>query len=183
MLTQIIAVDALMQLGRDVHALRDFYNISQQCGCPLAQKYNKKREKQGGITDTVNDDKSVNSIVKQEPKNGDDVKNISSINKESLDTDNKDSSSPLNFFADVALSKRDNDNSSEDSESDSDNKDVGNSKLRSLLKRPSKDDDGSAKKKPKLDTLDDVISVVMDGSENKGEDRLEQKIELKHFIR
>lgn len=85
--------------------------------------------------------------------------------------------------------------SNSDSGSDSDDKDgSGQSTLRALLKRPNsrpssrvnhnkEDTTVASKKKPKLETLDDVISCVIEPGSADKENKLEHKVELKHFIR
>ncbi|KAB7504262.1 Lysine-specific demethylase 3B [Armadillidium nasatum] len=110
------------------------------------------------------------------------------------------SNSPLNFFADVALSndKRESESSNSDSDSDSDGKDGQPSTLRELLTVRSsskssvigKEDSSTtskskepSKKKAKLDTLDDVISCVIERDVDKDNKKDPMKVELKHFIR
>ena len=95
--------------------------------------------------------------------------------------------------------------SSSDSDSDSDDKGGAGSTLRKLLVRPNSDSTPSSsrpssrgnpslkegegpvvplKKKPKLTTLDDVISCVIESSSSSSKDvKLESKVELKHFVR
>ena len=44
MLTQVIAGDALNELGRLVHEMRKKYDIPQNCGCSLTQKEENKED-------------------------------------------------------------------------------------------------------------------------------------------
>lgn len=92
--------------------------------------------------------------------------------------------------------------SDSDSDSDSDGKDGSCSTLRKLLIQPngSSKEEGSTgqmgstpattktgkesgKKKPKLDTMDEVISSVIDHSCDKDDSKDNNQMVLKHFIR
>ncbi|XP_068210806.1 lysine-specific demethylase 3A [Palaemon carinicauda] len=199
MLTQIISGNALLDLGNKVHEVRHQWNIPQYCECPEAKKYKDQAPQ--------DDKKKVNGVnkdllknIKKEPK--DQLVN-GTVKQEKSDKSNcKDeemSNSPLNFFADVVLSsdKRESESSDSDSDSDSDDKEGNFSTLRELLIRPNakpngtKDDTGgntkpskdSTKKKPKLETVDDVISCVIEQNPDKDDAKDNNQVVLKHFIR
>lgn len=207
MLTQIISGNALLELGKKIHQVRHEYGIPQLCGCDEAKKYADKEAADMAVAG--DDKKKLNGIskdllknVKDEPKGGGGLVNGSvKAEKRGNKTNGKDedddmSNSPLSMFADVALSydKRDSESSNSDSGSDSDDKEGNQSTLRKLLARPNsrpgsranhaKDEPPqNAKKKPKLETLDDVISCVIEPNSSEKETKLEHKVELKHFIR
>lgn len=42
MLTQIIAGDSLLKLGKMVHEMRELWNIEQYCGCPQSKEVQQK---------------------------------------------------------------------------------------------------------------------------------------------
>lgn len=42
MLTQIIAGDSLLKLGKKVHEMRELWQIEQYCACPLAKEVTQK---------------------------------------------------------------------------------------------------------------------------------------------
>lgn len=42
MLTQIIAGDSLLKLGKMVHEMRELWNIEQYCGCPQSKDVSHK---------------------------------------------------------------------------------------------------------------------------------------------
>ncbi|RXG69918.1 Lysine-specific demethylase 3A [Armadillidium vulgare] len=198
MLTQIIAGNALADLGNKIHEWRYKWGVPMYCGCSEASKYKEKEQ----------EDKKLNGI------NKDLIKNIKKESKSDLvngtvklekgerinGKDDDMSNSPLNFFADVALSndKRESESSNSDSDSDSDGKDGQPSTLRELLTVRSsskssvigKEDSSTtskskepSKKKAKLDTLDDVISCVIERDVDKDNKKDPMKVELKHFIR
>lgn len=116
MLTQIISGNALTELGNKIHQVRHEYGIPQLCNCIEAKKYKE-------LTDQHSEDKKPNGISKDLLKNvKDESKNSNSINSNSLvngsvktekktkvngknEEDDGMVSSPLTFFADVALSK------------------------------------------------------------------------------
>ena len=198
MLTQIIAGNALFEMGEKIHEVRSKHGIPMYCGCPSA------------IMLKDQEDKKINGInkdlIKKEELNG----KTDKVNG----NDDEMSNSPLNFFADVALSndkqemevsllktKRERaksnfvfrlQSSNSDSDSDSDSKDGKSSTLRELLVRPnasknSSKEDGVKSKEgsKKKATLDDVISCVLDDRSADDKDSKKDcvKVELKHFIR
>lgn len=183
MLTQIIADDSLVKLGKLVHDMRELWNIEQYCGCLLS------KEKSGNnvvfkdvikniLADSIN---GIKKEIKEEP----DTKPL--INGTVKD----EKSSTLNWLAEsVAADDKKNDDSSSES-------DDGNfSTLRELLIRPSHKPNGSRATSPvqsnlskakklasaKMDTLDEVISSVIEDSVPKT-DNSDVKSELKHFVR
>lgn len=107
MLTQIIAGNALLDLGKKIHEVRHGWSIPQYCDCAEAKKFKDQddRKKVNGVNkDLLKNMKKegvkselVNGTVKQEK--------AEKVNGK----DDEMSNSPLNFFADVALSndKRD----------------------------------------------------------------------------
>merc|ERR1712106_932398 len=196
MLTQIISGNALLNLGKKVHEVRHNWGIPQLCECPEAEKYKKESTDEKKKVNGLNKDllKTVKKEVKPELVNG-----VLKTEKENVNgKDEEMSNSPLNFFADVALSNDKRDESS-DSDSDSSSDEKGNfSTLRELLIRPNaksngnaKDGDGSGtkptkeggKKKAKVDSLDDVISCVGATNGDKDEKKSENDMVLKHFVR
>ncbi|KAK7074250.1 Lysine-specific demethylase 3B [Halocaridina rubra] len=197
MLTQIISGNALLDLGQKVHEVRYQWNIPQYCDCPEAKKYKDQSPQ--------DDKKKVNGVNKDLLKNmkKESVKDQlvnGTVKQEIGDKNNcKEEDSRLNFFADVVLSsdKRESESSDSDSDSDEDDKDGNFSTLRELLIRPNakpngtKDESGgstkpskdSSKKKPKLETVDDVISCVIEQSPDKETTKDNNQVVLKHFIR
>ena len=102
MLTQIISGNALLDLGRKVHLGRHQWCIPQYCDCPEAKRFKDQvpqedKKKMNGIN------KELLKTLKKEPKvelvNGA-IKTEKVNGKEEEEMSN----SPLNFFADVALS-------------------------------------------------------------------------------
>lgn len=181
MLTQIIADDSLAKLGKLVHDMRELWNIEQYCGCPLSKEKT-----------------SNNSAFKEMIKSilAENVNGIKKEIKEEVDSKHlvngtvKDEKSSLSWLTDSGGDERKNDDSSSES-------DDGNfSTLRELLIRPSHKPNGSRATSPvqsnfskakklasaKMDTLDEVISSVIEDSVPKT-DNSEVKSELKHFIR
>lgn len=88
--------------------------------------------------------------------------------------------------------------SDSDSDSDSDDKEGNFSTLRELLIRPNARPNGgtkdentpptksskeTSKKKPKLDTVDEVISCVIDNTSDKEDTKDNDQMVLKHFVR
>ncbi|KRT82137.1 hypothetical protein AMK59_3258 [Oryctes borbonicus] len=185
MLTQIIAGDSLLKLGRLVHEMRELWNVEQYCDCTLskevAQKSNGARKEiiKSILSGELN---GIKKEIKEDPDNKPLV-NGSSV---------KDEKNSLSWLADVALSNEDKKN---DDSSDSD--DGSFSTLRELLIRPSHKHNGSRAGSPvssasktvkkssvRMDTLDEVISSVIEDSVPKHkEDSSDTKIELKHYIR
>ncbi|XP_018331475.1 probable JmjC domain-containing histone demethylation protein 2C [Agrilus planipennis] len=198
MLTQIIAGQSLQKLGRMVHEMRELWNIEQYCGCPLSkevqQKSNGARKEiiKSVLMTEIN---GLKKEIKEEPGIVNGSTGTNSVKEEKT--------SPLSWLADVALSNevkkehlhQHHDDSSTDSEDGS-----NFSTLRELLIRPSHKQNGSSRatspvsnsttnkssKKSilRIDTLDDVISSVIEDSVPKSNDiGLEVKPELKHFVR
>lgn len=182
MLTQIIASDSLARLGKLVHEMRELWNIEQHCGCPLSKEVT---QKSNGTRKEI-----IKSILSSE---------LNGVKKEIKDEDSKpllngtaikdEKTSPLSWLADVALSNEDKKN---DDTSDSDEGSF--STLRELLIRPSNKPNGSRagspvqntsktnKKSNRMDTLDEVISSVIEDSVPKNSDGTTDKIELKHYV-
>ncbi|KAI4459227.1 jmjc domain-containing histone demethylation protein [Holotrichia oblita] len=186
MLTQIIAGDSLLKLGRLVHEMRELWNVEQYCDCTLskevAQKSNGARKEiiKSILSGELN---GIKKEIKEDPDN----KPL--VNGGSV----KDEKNSLSWLADVALSNEDKKN---DDTSDSD--DGSFSTLRELLIRPSHKHNGSRAGSPvssasktvkkssvRMDTLDEVISSVIEDSvpKHNKEDIVDTKIELKHYIR
>lgn len=208
MLTQIIAGDSLLRLGQRLHECRAEWGIPQHCACSLVaatQSNDILRNLIKGDSVPV-----LNGNVKQEIK---EEKKINESNGASESkTNGEDKNSPLNWLADVALQNQDKNDSGSSSDSDDDRE--GNySTLRELLIRPSHKSNGSggsrsnsptnnsgggvnntsqnnvakSGKKSKMDTLDEVISSVIEHSVKKEKDSGvlddEKPRELKHFVR
>uniref|UniRef100_A0A1B6BYT9 [histone H3]-dimethyl-L-lysine(9) demethylase n=1 Tax=Clastoptera arizonana TaxID=38151 RepID=A0A1B6BYT9_9HEMI len=198
MLTQIIAGDSLQILGLRVHEARAAWSIPMHCDCLLADQ----TKPTNGI---ICKDVLKNVHRKNEQINGQ-IKNEKEDKGNGTDGEKKtdDNNSPLSWLADVALSNEDKkpcEESGSSSDSDED-KDGNYSTLRELLIRPSHKSNGSrapspgnnnsnsstgpAKnlKKSQLDTLDEVISSVIEHSVPKdcGEVARSNPT-LKHFIR
>lgn len=187
MLTQIIAGDSLLKLGKLVHEMRELWNIEQYCGCPLSKEVNLKSN--GARKEIIKSilSNEVNGIKKEVVEA--DVKPVLNGNV----TVKEEKTSPLSWLADVALSN-------EDKKDDSSDSDEGSfSTLRELLIRPSHKSNGSRANSPvpnapksnkkanncnRVDNLDEVISSVIEDSVPKSNDSVgESKMELKHFTR
>lgn len=189
MLTQIIAGDSLPQLGKMVHEMRELWNIEQFCACPaskeVVQKSNNVVYKE--IVRKILMENKVNG-VKKEIKEESDCKTI--LNGAAI---KEEKTSPLSWLADVALSNEDKKN--EDNNSTSDSDEGSFSTLRELLIRPSHKPNGSRAGSPvptknnkkantKIDTLDEVISSVIEDSVPKvSEVAADVKPVLKHYLR
>ncbi|KAJ8920426.1 hypothetical protein NQ315_005292 [Exocentrus adspersus] len=184
MLTQIIAGESLLKLGKMVHEMRELWNIEQYCGCATSKevsvKSNNAQAKE--IIKSILGDK-VNGI-KKEIKD-EDGKSCNGIKEEKC--------SPLSWLADAPLDR-------EEKKEGSSSEEEGNfSTLRELLIRPSHKPNGSRaaspvsktenKKKTAIPTkpadLDDVISSVIEDNvpQKTVETPVEPKYELKHFVR
>ncbi|XP_051173080.1 probable JmjC domain-containing histone demethylation protein 2C isoform X3 [Leptopilina boulardi] len=214
MLTQIIAGDSLVQLGQRLHECRCEWGIPQYCNCSVITQVNVNevlRNLIKGDSLTI-----MNGNVKQESKEGKKIEsNGSSENK----TNGEDKNSPLNWLADVALQNEDKNDSGSSSDSDEDrdgnystlrellirpnqsNKSNGSgSRSNSPTNNTNNSNSNSAPnatvnnvsksgKKSKMDTLDEVISSVIEHSVKKekegggGLDNDEKPRELKHFVR
>lgn len=180
MLTQIIAGDSLLKLGRLVHEMRELWGIEQFCGCGMIKEINQKCN--GARKEII---KSIlmseTNGIKKEIKEEFDIKSL--VNGTSI-KDEKTSS--LNWLADLALTGED----GKDMDSDSGNEEK-TSTLRDLLTQknitqsPLSNNTISkpTKKTVRLDTLDDVISSVIEDSVHKSDMGMEAKSEMKHFIR
>lgn len=185
MLTQIIADNSLSKLGRLVHDMRELWNIEQYCGCPLSKE---KSTNNGAFKDIIKSilAESVNGIKKEIKDEIIDSKPLANgaLKDEKL-------TSSLSWLADIPCDDKKNEDSSSES-------DEGNfSTLRELLIRPSHKPNGSRATSPvqsnlskakklasaKMDTLDEVISSVIEDSVPKTENTDVVKSELKHFIR
>ncbi|KAK2585971.1 hypothetical protein KPH14_010548 [Odynerus spinipes] len=211
MLTQIIAGDSLLRLGQRLHECRSEWGIPQHCSCSFVspgQSNEHLRNLIKGETVPV-----LNGNIKQECK---EEKNSNESNGASENKVNgEDKNSPLNWLADVALQNQDKNESGSSSDSDEDRE--GNySTLRELLIRPSHKSNGNGSrsnsptnnagntnaasgtntqnnvaksgKKSKMDTLDEVITSVIEHTvtkerESGGLDDDEKPRELKHFVR
>ncbi|KAJ8961960.1 hypothetical protein NQ314_005862 [Rhamnusium bicolor] len=184
MLTQIIAGESLLKLGKMVHEMRDMWSIEQYCGCPTSKEVCHK-------ANNVQAKEMIKNIL------GD---KINGFKKELKDEDGKsfngikeEKSSPFSWLADLALDR-------EEKKEGSSSEEEGNfSTLRELLIRPSHKPNGSRaaspvsktenKKKTAIPTkpadLDDVISSVIEDSvpQKTVEVPAEPKNELKHFVR
>lgn len=191
MLTQIIAGDSLVNLGRKVHEYRDLWGIPQYCGCPLTKDL---KQSNGAYKDIIKGLlKAELNGIKTEKKDDDDKSLLNGANVKD------EKKSPLSWLADVALSNED---KKGDDSSDSDCDKEGNfSTLRELLIRPSHKTNGSRAtspsnansnnngitkqtKKSRMETLDEVISSVIEDTVQKGDDMIDVKpMELKHFVR
>lgn len=180
MLTQIIAGDSLLKLGKLVHEMRELWNMEQYCDCPLSKEINQKSNGKKEIIKSILSSE-LNIVDKEESSNKSALNGI-------LSTEEK--TSPLSWLADVALSTEDKKN---DDSSDSDESSF--STLRELLIRPSCKTSNSrpnspvnntakTTKKLKIDDLEEVISSAIENSISKSsENSATAKIELKHFIR
>ncbi|XP_015112860.1 probable JmjC domain-containing histone demethylation protein 2C isoform X3 [Diachasma alloeum] len=210
MLTQMIAGDSLTKIGHMLHEARAEWGIPQHCSCSIAKSTTAQ------LNDTLRslvkgETVTLNGSIKQEMK--DDKRNQNDSNGGSdAKTNGEDKNSPLNWLADVALQNQDKNDSGSSSDSDED-RDGNYSTLRELLIRPSHKPNGSgsrsnsptnspgntnqtgntsqnstikAGKKSKMDTLDEVISSVIEHSVKKEKDSIDnddKPRELKHFVR
>lgn len=183
MLTQIIAGDSLIQLGKLVHEMRDLWNIEQYCACPAVKELASK-------PNNVAYKELVRKMLTDSCKNG--------VKKEAASNDVKEEKTPLSWLADVALSNEDNNKNSKNSEQDNSDSDEGSfSTLRELLIRPSHKPNGNSRATSptapknnkklltagKMDTLDEVISSVIEDSVPKTTEVADLKPELKHYLR
>lgn len=182
MLTQIIAGDSLQKLGKLVHEMRELWSIEQHCGCLLSKEVS---QKSNGARKEI-----IKSILSSE---------FNGIKKEIQEEDTKpllnggtsvkdEKNSPLSWLADVALSNEDKKN-----DDSSDSEEGSFSTLRELLIRPSHKANGSraaspvqntstkTKKSSRMDTLDEVITSVIEDNVSKCELHNE-KLELKHYV-
>ncbi|XP_060527245.1 probable JmjC domain-containing histone demethylation protein 2C isoform X2 [Cylas formicarius] len=183
MLTQIIADDCLLKLGKMVHEMRELWGIEQFCACP-----NAKDVKLNNV-----ECKEIVKLILAEKLNG--VKKDGKEETKAMNGVKEEKNSPLNWLADVALSN------SEEKKQDgggSSSEEEGNfSTLRELLIRPSHKANGSSraaspvtksgdKKKSKSDSSDDPMCGFGLGDvpvKQEKEEEAEQQMELKHFVR
>ncbi|KAF5299466.1 hypothetical protein FQR65_LT01046 [Abscondita terminalis] len=188
MLTQIIAGDSLLKLGKLVHEMRELWNIEQFCGCAVSKELPQKSN--GARKEII---KSIlmgeSNGIKKEIKEELDFKGL--INGNPI---KDEKTSPLSWLADVALSNEDKKDCLDGDDSSSDSGSEGKySTLRDLLMQkngnaaapPANNTSKSVKKtNMRLDTLDDVISSVIEDSVPKNNDiSVDVKSELKHFVR
>lgn len=212
MLTQIIAGDSLLRLGQRLHECRAEWGIAQHCACSLVTSTQSNEILRNLIKgDSV---PVLNGNIKQEIKEEKKV-NESNGASESK-TNGEDKNSPLNWLAEVALQNQDKNESGSSSDSDEDRegnystlrellirpqKSNGSSGSRS--NSPTTNSGGvnatsaagnnaaqnnvtKSGKKSKMDTLDKVISSVIEHSVKKERDNGlddEKPRELKHFVR
>lgn len=205
MLTQIIAGDSLVTLGRRTHEFRELWGIPQHCGCVLSKE--SKSMNGAAYKDIIKGliKGELNGIKTEKPDEDDkekDKEKKPSVNGVKEVKDEK--KSPLSWLADVALSNEDT-KAKDECSSDSDGDKEGNfSTLRELLIRPAHKSNGSRaaspantisanpnnngipknSKKTRMETLDDVISSVIEDTVHK-EDGINdvKSVELKHFVR
>lgn len=186
MLTQIIADESLVKLGRLVHDMRELWNIEQYCACSMSKEKTSNNGASKEIIRSILMDK-VNGIkkeIKEEPEAKPVVNGLAVKEEKAAANSFSDASSPFD--------DKKNDDSSSDSEEGS------YSTLRELLIRPSHKPNGSRASSPvssntgkskktvnsKVDTMDEVItSVIEDNTPKSSENNTEVKCELKHFIR
>uniref|UniRef100_A0A7R9GZ68 [histone H3]-dimethyl-L-lysine(9) demethylase n=1 Tax=Timema cristinae TaxID=61476 RepID=A0A7R9GZ68_TIMCR len=201
MLTQIIAGDSLLQLGHKTHEVRTALGIPQYCGCPVSKEA--PLVNINGICKellkNLGKSEPVNGLVKMEEKEED--KEEEDNGGATVKTEDK--KTPLGWLADVALSSKD-EKKCEESGSSSDteeDKEGTFSTLRELLIRPSHKPNGSRAaspatnltplpktKKSRMDTLDEVISSVIESSVPHNDTSstsadVKPVLELKHFVR
>uniref|UniRef100_A0A0C9R3V8 [histone H3]-dimethyl-L-lysine(9) demethylase n=1 Tax=Fopius arisanus TaxID=64838 RepID=A0A0C9R3V8_9HYME len=209
MLTQMIAGDSLTKIGHMLHEARAEWGIPQHCGCSIVKSTTVQ------LNDVLRslvkgEPVTLNGAIKQELKDDKKAQNDSNGGQDAK-TNGEDKNSPLNWLADVALQNQDKNESGSSSDSDED-RDGNYSTLRELLIRPSHKPNGSGSrsnsptntptsqnqpgntsqnsvktgKKSKMDTLDEVISSVIEHSvkkEKDGIDNDDKPRELKHFVR
>lgn len=183
MLTQIIASDSLTRLGRLVHEIRELWNIEQCCNCPLSKEVSQKCN--GSRKEIIKSILSIESNGIKREFNEDDFKHL--FNGSSPVKDEK---TPLSWLVDVALCSEDKNDSSSDSggeEKYSTLRDLLMQKQNGNQTSPANNSPKPKKSVSKLNTLDDVISNVIEDSvpkrEEKEEKPFEVKPDLKHFVR
>ncbi|CAG9772614.1 unnamed protein product [Ceutorhynchus assimilis] len=190
MLTQIIADDCLLKLGKMVHEMRELWSIEQFCGCPGSKepKVNNVECREAVKSIMAEKLNGLKKEIKEEPKPA-----INGVK------DEKQSS--LNYLADIALSKSEEPViKKEPKEESSGSEEEDNfSTLRELLIRPSHKANGSSraaspvskgdKKKTKSENNDnDPLLFGQDNSPTRSpikqeKDEQDLKKELKHFVR
>ncbi|KAL3278601.1 hypothetical protein HHI36_016143 [Cryptolaemus montrouzieri] len=184
MLTQIIAANCLLKLGKMVHEVRELWNIEQFCGCPMSKDVKSNNVRCKDIIKSIISDK-VNGVKKEIDEENDVKPSVNGVQVK------EEKASPLSWLADVALSNED----KKPEETSSEDDDNNFSTLRELLIRPSHKQNGSRAgsptnqsktKKPnsKLDNLDEVLTSVIEENSPKAAEVVEEdKCELKHFVR
>lgn len=213
MLTQIIAGDSLQTLGRRIHEARALWEIPQYCGCLLSNEQPPKatngickefiksliKNEVNGIKKEIKQEEPIqNGVVKQEDSNS----ALSWLADVALQSEgktkngrNNDETDGNETTDDVKGGLNKNDDSSEDSTSSDDEtiKQKG-STLRELLIRPSGKPNGSRanspvpkQKKSKLDTVEEIISCVIESSKQDdpivdSKEEVMKFVELKHFV-
>lgn len=176
LLTQIIPANCLAQIDQKLHECRSEWGVPKYCSCSAENKpvnENLSSLIKGDLVSVMNGD------VKQEKHRACKKEHTST---ESSRENGEDKNSPLIWLADVALQNQDDGKNDSNSDSDSDEED-GHSTLRELLIRPSQKSNGSgpnspdgesqesanpqqgkAGKKSNMDTLNEVISSVIEHS-------------------
>nr|XP_023022841.1 probable JmjC domain-containing histone demethylation protein 2C [Leptinotarsa decemlineata] len=193
MLTQIIAGDSLVKLGKMVHEMRELWNIDQLCSCPMSKeaalKNNNLQAKE--VIRSILGDK-VNGIKDIKDEDGECIKENKNVSLKLVSMNCRLYNLDI-LLSDVGLDR-------EEKKEGSSSEEEGNfSTLRELLIRPSHKPNGSraaspvSKNEPKKKLaaptkpadLDDVISSVIEDSvpQKAVETPTEPKFELKHFIR
>ncbi|XP_045460548.1 lysine-specific demethylase 3A-like isoform X3 [Harmonia axyridis] len=207
MLTQIIADNCLLRLGRMVHEVRELWNIEQYCECPMSKEVKSNNLKSKDIIKNI-----ISENMNGSAKPTEDVKDVKPLvnNIEEKDEGEGDNPSPLSWFSDMLKSrekeeqektvkkeKQEENNSKEkNEENSSEDDDITYSTLRELLIRPSHKQNGSRAGSPtvqsknkktnlKLDNLDEVLTSVIEENSPKEDEVVEEedKCELKHFVR
>ncbi|XP_023311015.1 probable JmjC domain-containing histone demethylation protein 2C isoform X3 [Anoplophora glabripennis] len=165
MLTQIIAGESLMKLGKMVHEMRELWNIEQYCACPTSKevtlKPNNVQAKEiikGILGDKVNG-------IKKEIKDEDDVPLDREEKKEGSSSEEEGNFSTLRELL-IRPSHKPNGSRAASPVSKTESK-----KKTSIPTKPA--------------DLDDVISSVIEDSvpQKTVETPIEPKYELKHFVR
>lgn len=203
MLTQIIADNCLLRLGKMVHEVRELWNIEQFCDCPMSKEVKSSNLKSKDIIKNIMSE-NMNGSTKQT----EDVK--PSVKSEESEKGDDENSSPLSWFSDMLKSREKEDpektvkkekteetGKEKNEEASSEDDDNSYSTLRELLIRPSHKQNGSRAGSPtvqsktkktslKLDNLDEVLTSVIEETSPKEDDEVveeEDKCELKHFVR
>lgn len=185
MLTQIIANNCLLKLGKMVHEMRELWAIEQFCGCP-----NSKEAKVNNV-----ECKEVVKMILAEKMNGV-KKEVKEEPKAVANGVKEEKPSSLIWLADVALSKFEEPAKKDVKNEGSSSEEEGNfSTLRELLIRPSHKANGSSraaspvakpdKKKPKSETneSDPLSNFGLEAPIKQEKEEQEDKIELKHYVR
>lgn len=99
MLTQIVAADALSRLGHLVHEIRKKWSIPMYCDCKEASKLSES----DSTSENCSESKNAQSM--KEESNSNEASKFQPKSSKSINKDSDLSNSPLDFFAQVALSK------------------------------------------------------------------------------